>query len=155
MNEALDRILQQCDAEGRLRRVVPFAGEAASDDDDVLFVRAYLMGRQRRTYLHKFYKSDARVHHNHPWDVSVSFILHGQYIDHRLDTDTGEMTSKLYGPGDVNVLLRDDFHFLELINEEPVYTLFFPGQRVEDGRDWGFWVPDEGFVPRLEYFSRR
>lgn len=137
INDALERIYEDMMEGGEdTSRTVHLS------NGDPLFHRLYLGGQERRVFIHKLVESDVRVHHNHPWDVSTSYILEGRYIDHQLGKK-----SKLYQPGDANIIYRDNFHFLELI-DEVVWTLFIPGKRV--GK-WGFKLPDGTYVPHDEY----
>lgn len=88
-------------------------------------------------YLHKFLRSDDdRALHDHPWWF-ISFLIQGQYRE-ILPTST---------------ILRHQFslafrrakhiHRVELIDNEPCYTLVLTGRKI---RKWGFWCP-QGFIP--------
>lgn len=86
-------------------------------------------------YLHRFHRSDAdRELHNHPWRWSVSLILAGGYLEERRGTaGLVERIARL--PGDFNWIGHDDFHRVDLI-EEDAWTLFLVGPKVST---WGFW----------------
>ena len=86
------------------------------------------------TYLHRFHRSDVdRELHSHPWDWAVSLILVGGYIEERR---IGSLVVKrLVAPGDVNFLTKDDFHRVDLI-EEDAWSLFIVGRK---STTWGFW----------------
>ncbi len=133
--KGLDEIIAEHAERGTLRTI--------ATKGDVYLYRVYLGGRERRPYLHKFMRSDERVHHNHPWDVSGSCILAGSYIEHRLNKPPRTLK-----PGDWNTIRRSDFHYVELVDGGPVYTLFCPGQRVGS---WGFMLPDGSYVDWEEY----
>jgi hypothetical protein len=83
-------------------------------------------------YLHKFTGSDDdRALHDHPWG-SVSFLLKGDLLEHRLN-------SRRVIPWLVPVLRSAKFlHRLEVL-QGPVWTLFITGPRV---REWGFLCPN-------------
>ena len=106
--------------------------------DNPYMLRWWIFPRNKwfGVYLHKFlHDDDDRAMHDHPW-YSISFVLWGSYIEHTPDG------KKVYSPG--SIILRSALHRhrVELINNRPVWTLFFTGWRV---REWGFWCP-QGFV---------
>lgn len=103
--------------------------------------------------LHKFISSDAPNElHNHPWEWALSIILSGRYYECRsfgrlIVPEEGEAErrytlgpkqDRVFEPFDVNILMANDFHRVELIGGGPVWTLFVHGPRVQS---WGF-VPE-------------
>lgn len=85
--------------------------------------------------LHHFVASDPDHEvHSHPWAWSASLILVGGYVETRCDRATGQAVTRMFRPGDVNVLLADDRHRIELI-EADCWTLFLAGPYQQP---WGF-----------------
>jgi hypothetical protein len=111
--------------------------------------RYYLFGKDRafgNIFLHHFHKSDSDADsdgtllmHNHPWPWSFSIILLGGYTEERkVWADTGwGVSRKEYKPGSFNFITHDDFHRVELL-ENDGWSLFFTGWRSSK-RSWGFW----------------
>ncbi len=96
-------------------------------------------------YLHKFHRDDESDElHNHPWKTSVAFVLAGGYVEERraevwdpLD-DRGAryiVEKRVMKPGTINVISADDFHRVDLI-EEDSWSLFITWQKAQT---WGFW----------------
>lgn len=86
-------------------------------------------------YLHRFIGSDeAGLFHNHPWDESASLMLWGGYVEERLDVAANEVTRRRYDPGSVNTIGPDDYHRVDLVDEE-AWTLFLAGR---PNQSWGF-----------------
>lgn len=123
-------------------------------DGKPYLTRYYLFGADRKwgnVFLHHFHSSDVDVApsgayylHNHPWPWSFSIILAGGYLEYRRDTfsETDEhyiLTSRKYLPGSINTLSAEDFHRVDLL-EEDGWSLFFTGWRSKK-RSWGFWDP--------------
>jgi hypothetical protein len=85
-------------------------------------------------FLHHFVSSDgADQVHSHPWLWSASLILVGGYREIRCSRD-GTQTTRVYQPGDVNLLTADDRHRVELL-ENDCWTLFMAGPYV---KPWEF-----------------
>lgn len=85
-------------------------------------------------YLHRLGTPDSRpVLHDHPWSF-VSFILRGGYIEKRLNKHT--MQAELRYRRWVNIMRRDDAHYIVELDREPTWTLLFVGKRR---RTWGYW----------------
>lgn len=103
-------------------------------------------------YLHRFHRSDEDADpHNHPWRWSASLILAGGYIEHRKNA-FGGLSSRLFSPGNVNVIRANDFHLVHLVDGD-AWTLFFAGPKVQS---WGFFdLARRVFVPWREYIDRR
>lgn len=96
----------------------------------------------RNVYLHRFLRSDdARAIHDHPWD-NESFILSGCYIEHMADGSTLTRFT-----GDIVSRKAIEAHRVELIDNEPVTTLFTTGPVI---RNWGFYCP-QGWRPWQEF----
>lgn len=122
--------------------------------------RGYLGNRavnqEAGVFLHRFVSSDELEYHHHPWAYSHSFILAGRYAEDRvLSTDINHdegtavldgstRRTKVFGPGDVNVILGSTFHRVDLLTSE-VWTLFVHGPRVQG---WGF-VPLNRFGEKV------
>jgi len=91
-------------------------------------------GARGAIYLHHFVASDpAGAVHSHPWAWGLSLILSGGYREHRC-TQAGQLVTRLYRPGEVNVFVSDDKHWVELL-EADCWTLFLAG---EFQKAWGF-----------------
>lgn len=95
-------------------------------------------------YLHLFLRSDDdRALHDHPW-ANSSYILHGSYDEH---TPEGVFRRN---PGDFVERPAGALHRVELIDGQPVVSLFTTGPKI---RDWGFACP-QGWVPWQEFLDR-
>lgn len=95
-------------------------------------------------YLHEFRRSDDdRALHDHPW-ANSSYILEGSYIEH---LPGGISITR--NPGDYVIREAEAQHRVELIDNQPVISLFSTSQKV---RDWGFQCP-QGWVPWQEFTS--
>jgi hypothetical protein len=94
-------------------------------------------------YLHLFLRSDYdRALHDHPFD-STSIILQGSYREHLADG-----TSRILVEGDVVTRKAEDAHRIELIDEQPVWTLFIRGPKV---REWGFLTGPSGWTHWIDF----
>lgn len=93
-------------------------------------------------YLHCFLRSDDdRALHDHPW-TNMSILLKGRYFEY---AKTGRY---LRMAGDIVFRPRGTFaHRIELIKNEPCWTLFLTGPRY---RVWGFHCP-KGWVPWQDF----
>lgn len=95
-------------------------------------------------YLHEFRRSDDdRAMHDHPWD-NTSLILAGQYIEH---TPEGVFVRRA---GDFVTRRAKALHRIELIDNQPVISLFTTGPKV---REWGFACP-KGWVHWEEFCAQ-
>lgn len=84
--------------------------------------------------IHRFARSDEDgALHNHPWEQSVSFILSGGYSEERRVEEHVERRMCL--PGDFNLLAANDFHRVDLL-EEDCWTIFISSRKSQS---WGFW----------------
>jgi hypothetical protein len=86
-------------------------------------------------YIHKMTGPDDRfTPHDHPWPF-VSLIVKGGYDEVRIEKMG---MSRLYerSVGRVNVMRRDDQHYISRIWQNPTWTVVFFGRRR---RTWGFW----------------
>jgi len=102
-------------------------------------------------YLHRFHRGDDDAElHNHPWRVAVSIILAGGYHEERR---VGERVERrLVKPGDVNVIFADDFHRVDLVEDE-AWSLFVAGPKLQG---WGFWDRVSGrFTPWRQFITAK
>lgn len=125
--------------------------------------RFYLGQRNGYTYyLHRYLGPDPdRDLHNHPWKFSHSRILHGGYIERRLEF--GFQKRKIeYIPSNVintvrgfyyynavsskNTLGEYTWHSIVEIQEPETWTLFWHSDWF---RSWGF-LTDKGYQPSKE-----
>jgi hypothetical protein len=116
-------------------------------DGKPYLTRYYLFGADRpwgNIFLHHFHSSDMDIApsgayylHNHPWPWSFSIILVNGYVEIRRST-TG-LLANTYRPGSINILTDQDFHRVQLL-EEDCWSFFFTGWRSKN-RSWGFWDP--------------
>lgn len=104
-------------------------------------------------YLHHFRSPDLdRAPHSHPWRWAVSLVLAGGYTEERLDTATGELTTRRVRPLSMNFLRRDTYHVVTELHGRETWTLFLVGPKSSS---WGFWVEGRGFVPWRERLAER
>jgi hypothetical protein len=106
------------------------------------------VGPGARPYLHYFFRGDNyKEFHNHPWRISYSWILAGGYIEHKLNPKTKEIEKRVFRPGSFNVIRREDYHWVELLDHRVgCWTLFVSVDRLQesDGTDWDFLDVDTG-----------
>lgn len=102
-------------------------------------------------YLHRFHRGDDEQElHNHPWRWAVSLILAGGYVEERR-CDGGEVKTRIVRPGRLNVIRSDDFHRVELLDED-AWSLFLVGPKFQG---WGFWNRTTGkFWPWREFITQ-
>jgi hypothetical protein len=107
--------------------------------------RYYLFLKDRKWFpfnvvLHKVVKSDDPIFHDHPWPY-MTIVLKGGYYEHTpLFNEKGQKFaefSRWRGPGSVIIRKANDYHWLELDDNNPTTTLFFMGPQQ---RDWGFLI---------------
>jgi hypothetical protein len=101
----------------------------------------------RSIYLHEIFGPDNQlILHDHPWP-SLSFILAGAYVEHRIRAG-GIHERRLVEAGDVVFRRPGSPHRLEMPEgaSVPCWTLFLAGPRV---REWGFHHPDR-WIPWTE-----
>lgn len=85
-------------------------------------------------YLHRLGAPDSRpTLHDHPWSF-VSIVLRGGYDEVRLDRRTMTRTARRVRR--LNLIRRDDAHFIERLHRTPTWTLLLVGRRR---RTWGYW----------------
>jgi hypothetical protein len=146
----------------------PFGARLIADEQNGPYLlRIYLTPENRsarhrmpRFYLHYFFRGDAdRDVHNHPWPHALSLILTGGYTEYRWDRDRRRLCDRIYLPGMVNRIRRDDFHRVEMMDPEAgCWTLFMSYGRVapSDGTDWGFLDTDTSrFTPWGQYLAQK
>jgi hypothetical protein len=87
-------------------------------------------------YLHRFHRSDDDFAlHNHPWAWARALILAGGYSEERRESDHRTVRRHLRLPRDVVRIDADDFHRVDLL-EEDSWSLFIAGPKSSS---WGFW----------------
>ncbi len=97
-------------------------------------------------FIHFFHRSDKdRDQHNHPWDRSIALILKGGYVEKR------GSAYRTFLPGDVNIIRKDDYHSVTLIDEKRgSWSLFIAGKNIGS---WGFRDSQTGkHIPWRDYF---
>ena len=108
-------------------------------------------------FVHEFLRGDSdSEYHNHPWEFSFSLILAGGYREDRLVVKDGDyrVVSRTLRPGMINVIRKDDFHRVSLLDGKTTWTLFVAGRRT--GEEWGFLdLETRQFLPWPEHVRRR
>ncbi len=100
-------------------------------------------------YLHRIDTPDSRpTLHDHPWSF-VSLILRGGYYEQRLDLHT--LVERRARRRWLNVMRRDDAHYIERLLRVPTWTLLFVGSRR---RTWGYWRRVAGSDGASWYWTR-
>lgn len=95
----------------------------------------YPFGQRFGIYLHKFHRGDDEPQlHSHPWRWAISLILAGGYREERRDSANRAYSRYVY-PGELNFIRADDFHRVDLLQED-AWSLFIAGPKVQS---WGFW----------------
>ena len=94
--------------------------------------------------LHKICKSDLPILHDHPWGY-MTIILKGGYIEHT------KYARFLRGPGHIRFRNANSYHWLEVLEGVPSWSLFFMGKKQ---RDWGF-LKDSEWMEAEEYIAWR
>lgn len=123
----------------RARPTMP-DGSAPFDANGNLRTGAIDHARRFGIHLHRFHRGDSDFAlHSHPWEWSFSIILSGGYFEERRQPDD-TVETRYVGPGSVNVIRGDDFHRVDLADEE-CWTLFVTGPRVTS---WSFWDRETG-----------
>ena len=113
------------------------AREIYRKDSRKYLTRYYIFRKPRKwlpsIYLHCFHAGDEDLElHNHGWRRSISFILHGSYLEERLVNN--KIVTRVLKAGNVNYIKANDFHRVDLVSSR-VWTLFISGAKVQD---WGF-----------------
>lgn len=152
---------------GRLAKRLPF--RPIHVDGDLYLGRWYCFGRLPAkywpdvsavlgwlpisVYLHRFYRPDReRELHSHPWRWAVSLILTGGYLEERRRGEH-EVVTRRHDPGTLNLIRHGDFHRVETLRSEQVWTLFIAGPKVST---WGFWDPETGEeIESTRFFQRQ
>ncbi len=120
-----------------------------------------------RVYVHLIHRSDEDEElHSHPWNWAFGIILKGGYRETRWSNPnfsedpyaTGYVSirSRTYLPGQINVIRSDDYHKLDLLEDE-CWTLFIAGPEKHEwffanpwsGRRWPWreFIIRKGLVP--------
>jgi len=91
-------------------------------------------------YIHCFHRGDSDHElHNHPWKWALSFVLLNGYMEERRQKDDS-VTKKFVKPLRFNYIDANSFHRVDLIDDEPAWTLFITGKKH---KGWGFWDRNE------------
>lgn len=121
--------------------------EVLTRDGKIYLKRWHILrdyGKQN-IYLHEFVGNDNdEALHNHPWQ-SCSIVLKGQYkefLRKKLDENTYQEYDIIRSEGDVIFRNAEDYHRIELIDNQPSFTLFITGEKTNE---WGFLCP-QGFT---------
>lgn len=84
-------------------------------------------------YLHRMDRPDSRpTLHDHPWSF-VSLVLRGGYDEMRLNNHTRQVVRRSVRR--LNVMRRDDAHYIERLHADRTWTLLLVGRRR---RTWGY-----------------
>jgi hypothetical protein len=156
-----------------LVRVLPAPVVYSRKTDDPYLSRWILIGEGKgarglfprspvKICLHRIHRSDAEKElHSHPWRLALSLILAGSYREERrqpaaISIDEGATWHQLVedrtlGPGSINVIHGDDFHRLEVI-EDDAWSLFVA---IDDHKPWSFWNRETGEVIDSRAFFAR
>jgi len=84
-------------------------------------------------YLHKILTADVPVYHDHPWSF-FSIVLRGGYYEWRINKHNPEYDIVRHIKH-VNIMRRDDAHYIQVLDRTPTWTLLLVGTRR---RKWGF-----------------
>lgn len=104
-------------------------------------------------YLHNMILNDDAALHDHPY-ASVSIVLSGVIEEVSKQTPTSGITTlRVYEEGDIVYRSSVFSHQLRLPEGE-AWTLFVPFRRLEK-KGWGFYCPENGYVPFQKYFKQR
>lgn len=86
-------------------------------------------------FLHRFHRGDDDgALHNHPWPWAVSFVLAHGYSEERRVGDT-VIRRRVY-PFTFNFIRGEDYHRVDLIDDQQAWTLFLVGPKTDT---WYFW----------------
>lgn len=123
--------------------------------EDLYLERYYILGRDPSSFenlkpimdflpftvfLHHFLRPDADIElHNHPWDLSYSYILSGGYIEERLKNENHAQVKVWHHlkPGHLNKIAANDFHNIRELKGD-TWTIFIAGKKIQS---WGFLDP--------------
>ena len=111
---------------------------------DELYLTRYVLFQCKLfgLYIHKFWVSDYKVPHDHPWNFFSLPLLVG-YLEHLLDGTV--VRRRAFSP---KFRTAEEFHWVEL-DKGPAWTLFV---RFRARRTWGFLTP-EGWIEGFARFS--
>lgn len=100
-------------------------------------------------YIHKFFRSDPEVPHDHPWD-NRTIVLRGEYDETIVYNERCITTRRV--AGDIVERYASKAHRIILPPEAPpTITLFLTGPII---RDWGFHCP-QGWVHWKDFVELR
>jgi len=115
--------------------------------DGLAYLTRYYFFLKDRLYanvfLHHFHRSDMDMGqggygllHCHPWP-GLSFILHGGYIEERLQKD-GSIIKRTVKPFTFNFIGKNTFHRVDLLDEKVgAWSIFLTGSRKNN--TWYFY----------------
>ena len=143
MEKLIEKIVAFCVRHDRYWYIPDRFGEG------VYLERYYIFLKDRKWFpfnvvLHKFIQSDLDDLHDHPWGFAT-MILVGEY-----DETTPEGTFRRK-PFQLRWANAKALHRVKLIDEKPVWTLFFVGPLK---KDWGFikngeWVDHQTYIEEM------
>lgn len=98
-------------------------------------------------YLHRIERSDEdSALHDHPWPANALILVEGYREERRVVDVTMptryDVERQRFKPGDVNPIMTDTFHRIDLIDGRPAWTILLTGPKVQrpHGQDsWSFW----------------
>lgn len=158
------------------KKKIIFGCDSRGDGDSPYLTRWSLLNSKKfAVYLHKFHRSDADEHHDHPWGF-VSIILWRGYFEetpcltckgtgkiqacnsHNITCPDcakwkigGGVKVKRVWPGMILVRPATWRHRVVLVDGKPAVTLIIRSQYV---REWGFFT-SKGWQHWREYFKER
>lgn len=139
LENILQRIADWFKKRGKSKMITKLNGDYYLERFYVLFPLSWEKYIPFNVYLHRFYSSDEGDLHDHPWH-NASLVLTGAYFEQTpLPPEWEDIIHSSYSmrrAGDVIFRKATDRHKIELINDKPVWTLFFMGRRF---REWGFY----------------
>jgi hypothetical protein len=105
-----------------------------------------------RLYLHRFWRSDDDVFHDHPWWF-VSLILRGYYDEVTPFSSYGGEVHEIRRVGSIRYRPATWRHRVMIAPQMRgrVWTLVLTGRKV---RQWGFWCP-KGWIEWTTHLRRR
>jgi len=116
------------------------------NEGETYLTRWWLIPRNRffNIYLHKISVSDEPTFHDHPWNF-FSFVLQGEIFEHFI------RGGRLCRENHFYFRRKDKFHFLEMVDQKPVWTLLITGRLTQK---WGF-LSEHGWIPFDKYEDRQ
>jgi hypothetical protein len=143
----------------------PYEHITSADGQQIYMGRWWLFegyDRARQRPRFRWFPWSIRIHHirsedhgrdlhDHPWEAR-SIILQGWYVEERLVNAGGRLTQPIWrGQGTTAVLRPGDYHRIDQVSPDGVFTLFITRPK---SCDWGFLVSGEK-VPWHQYPGAR